>query len=63
VAARTAGVARNAADVGLTRGDAEAFHPELLDQDKENDLLKSLGEYPAVVAAAAELREPHRVAR
>jgi arginyl-tRNA synthetase len=63
VAARTASVARNAADVGLTRGDAEAFHPELLDQDKENELLKSLGEYPAVVAAAAELREPHRVAR
>jgi arginyl-tRNA synthetase len=63
VAARTASVARNAADVGLTRGNAEAFHPELLDQDKENELLKSLGEYPAVVAAAAELREPHRVAR
>jgi arginyl-tRNA synthetase len=63
VAARTASVARNAAEVGLTRGDAEAFHPELLDQDKENELLKSLGEYPAVVAAAAELREPHRVAR
>jgi arginyl-tRNA synthetase len=63
VAARTASVARNAADVGLTRGDAEAFHPELLDHDKENELLKSLGEYPSVVATAAELREPHRVAR
>jgi arginyl-tRNA synthetase len=63
VAARTASVARNAAEVGLTRGDAAAFHPELLDHDKENDLLKSLGEYPAVVAGAAELREPHRVAR
>ena len=30
---------------------------------KENELLKALGEFPAVVAAAAELREPHRVAR
>ncbi len=63
VAARTAGVARNAAEVGLTRGEPDDFHPELLAHDKENDLLKALGEYPAVVATAAELREPHRVAR
>jgi arginyl-tRNA synthetase len=63
VAARTANVARNAAEVGLTRGEPGAFHPELLGHEKENDLLKALGEYPAVVASAAELREPHRVAR
>jgi len=63
VAARTASVARNAADVGLTRGDSGAFRPELLDHEKELDLLKSLGDYPGVVATAAELREPHRVAR
>jgi arginyl-tRNA synthetase len=63
VAARTANVARNAAEVGLTRGEPSAFHPELLGHEKENDLLKALGEYPAVVASAAELREPHRVAR
>ncbi|MEV1144138.1 arginine--tRNA ligase [Micromonospora sp. NPDC049799] len=63
VAARTASVGRNAAEVGLTRGDAEAFRPELLDHEKENELLKALAEFPAVVAAAAELREPHRVAR
>ncbi|MBO4209559.1 arginine--tRNA ligase [Micromonospora echinofusca] len=63
VAARTASVARNAADVGLDRGDADAFRPELLAHEKENDLLKALGEFPAVVASAAELREPHRVAR
>jgi arginyl-tRNA synthetase len=63
VAARTASVGRNAAEVGLTRGDAEAFRPELLAHDKENDLLKALAEFPAVVATAAELREPHRVAR
>ncbi|MFJ8581198.1 arginine--tRNA ligase [Micromonospora sp. NPDC093277] len=63
VAARTAGVARNAAEVGLTRGDADAFHPELLGHEKENELLKALAEFPAVVATAAELREPHRVAR
>ncbi|MCF0094758.1 arginine--tRNA ligase [Micromonospora sp. NPDC049114] len=63
VAARTAGVARNAAEVGLVPGDAEAFRPELLDHEKENELLKALAEFPAVVATAAELREPHRVAR
>ncbi|MBQ1052561.1 arginine--tRNA ligase [Micromonospora sp. C51] len=63
VAARTASVGRNAAEVGLTRGDAASFRPELLDHEKENELLKALAEFPAVVAAAAELREPHRVAR
>jgi arginyl-tRNA synthetase len=63
VAARTANVARNAAEVGLTRGEADDFQPGLLSHEKENDLLKALGEYPAVVASAAELREPHRVAR
>ncbi|MDG4795857.1 arginine--tRNA ligase [Micromonospora sp. WMMD1082] len=63
VAARTASVGRNAAEVGLTRGDAGSFRPDLLDHDKENELLKALAEFPAVVGAAAELREPHRVAR
>jgi len=63
VAARTTSVARNAAEVGLDRGTAESFRPELLDHDKEHDLLKTLGEYPGAVASAAELREPHRIAR
>ncbi|TDB94843.1 arginine--tRNA ligase, partial [Micromonospora fluostatini] len=63
VAARTASVGRNAAEVGLTRGDADAFRPALLAHEKENELLKALAEFPATVAAAAELREPHRVAR
>jgi arginyl-tRNA synthetase len=63
VAARTASVARNAAEVGLTRGGPADFRPELLVHEREHDLLKALGEYPAVVASAAELREPHRVAR
>ncbi len=61
VAARTAGVSRMAADVGLTRGDD--LDPGLLSHAKELDLLKALGDFPAVVASAAELREPHRVAR
>jgi arginyl-tRNA synthetase len=63
VAARTAAVGRNAAEVGLHRGDPGEFRPELLDSAKEHDLLKALGEYPSIVATAAELREPHRIAR
>lgn len=62
VAARTAGVGRNAADAGLTR-DTFDFDPALLNHPKELELLKALGDYPSVVAGAAELREPHRVAR
>jgi arginyl-tRNA synthetase len=62
VAARTAGVNRNAADAGLTRESYE-FEPGLLAHPKELDLLKRLGDYPAMVDRAAELREPHRIAR
>ncbi|MET8912153.1 arginine--tRNA ligase [Micromonospora sp. NPDC004551] len=63
VAARTASVGRNAAEVGLTRGEAGGFHAELLSHEKENELLKALAEFPAVVSSAAELRGPHLVAR
>ena len=35
----------------------------LLAHQREGDLLRALGEFPRVVAAAAELRAPHRVAR
>ncbi len=58
--ARVASLLRNAADLGVDKGE---LHPELLDHDREGDLLGALGEYPRVVATAAELREPHRVAR
>jgi arginyl-tRNA synthetase len=63
VAARTASVARQAEAVGLTRGEPDAFRADLLASEKENDLLKALGEYPETVARSAELREPHHVAR
>ena len=58
--ARVASLLRNAADLGLDKGD---LRPELLTHDREGALLGALGEYPRVVAAAVELREPHRVAR
>ena len=59
--ARTAGVGRNARDLGVRTEDG--FDPSLLDHETETELLARLGEFPRVVAQAAELREPHRVAR
>jgi arginyl-tRNA synthetase len=63
VSARTASVTRNAAELGIERGAPETYRPELLEHEREGDLLGALGEYPRVVTSAAELREPHRVAR
>jgi arginyl-tRNA synthetase len=60
--ARICGVLRNAADLGVHSG-LEHIHPELLIHERERELIGALGEYPRVVASAAELREPHRVAR
>jgi arginyl-tRNA synthetase len=57
--ARVASLMRNAADLGV---EAQS-HPELLSHEKEGELLRALAELPRVVKAAAELREPHRVAR
>ncbi|MFS0793327.1 arginine--tRNA ligase [Microbacterium sp. 1P10AE] len=58
--ARTHNVARNAAESGVDRSE---FAPELLEHETESALLGALQEYPRVVAYAAEVREPHRVAR
>lgn len=58
--ARTHQVARNADAAGVTR---EIFEPATLTHDAESALIASLGDFPRVVAQAAELREPHRVAR
>jgi arginyl-tRNA synthetase len=59
--ARLASLQRNAADLGIRRG--ESYDAELLTHPREADVLGALGEFPRVVASAAELREPHRVAR
>lgn len=58
--ARTCAVDRNAASVGVDRS---TFAPELLTHETESALLGGLQEFPRIVAQAAELREPHRVAR
>lgn len=58
--ARTHQVARNAAAAGVTR---EQFDAAQLTDETESVLLGSLAEFPRIVAQAATLREPHRVAR
>ncbi|MCK2036421.1 arginine--tRNA ligase [Microbacterium sp. SSW1-49] len=58
--ARTHNVARNAGDSGVDRSE---FAPETLTHESEAALLGALQEFPRIVAFAAEVREPHRVAR
>ncbi|WP_203580467.1 arginine--tRNA ligase [Microbacterium hibisci] len=58
--ARTHNVGRNAAASGVDRSE---FAPELLTHETESALLGALQEFPRVVAYAAEVLEPHRVAR
>ncbi len=61
--ARVSSILRNGADLGLEPAKAEDFDPSLLSHEKEGALLRALAEFPRVVASAAQLREPHRVAR
>jgi arginyl-tRNA synthetase len=58
---RTCKIRANAADRGVELGNS--YDASLLSEPQETDLLKALAEFPSVVASAAELREPHRVAR
>ena len=59
--ARVASILRNAEQLGIAFGpDADT---SLLTHEKEGTLLRALAEFPRVVATAAQLREPHRVAR
>ena len=58
--ARTCAVARNAEQAGIARTD---FDPALLTHETESALLGALQELPRVVEQAAQLREPHRIAR
>ncbi|EHR62817.1 arginine--tRNA ligase [Saccharomonospora cyanea] len=59
--ARLASLQRNAAELNLEpRPDADV---SLLTHPREGDLIRTIGEFPSVLKKAAELREPHRVAR
>jgi arginyl-tRNA synthetase len=58
--ARTRAVERNAAAAGVDRS---VFDAATLEHETESILLGVLAEFPRIVLQAAELREPHRVAR
>ncbi len=58
--ARLASLQRNAADLGIAR--TAGADLTLLEHPREVDLLAALADFPRVVAAAADLRAPHRVA-
>ena len=59
--ARTCRMMENAAALGMSLPDD--FDPALLTHPREGELLRALAEFPRVVAGAAELRQPHRIAR
>lgn len=60
--ARITAVLRNAQDLGVSM-ELKDFDPAQLSHDRENELLGALAEFPRVIESAAQLREPHRVAR
>ena len=60
--ARIAAVLRNAAELNIAV-ELSAFDSSQLVHDRENELLGALAEYPRVVQTAAQLRQPHRIAR
>ncbi|WP_340683774.1 arginine--tRNA ligase [Amycolatopsis coloradensis] len=59
--ARLASLQRNASDLGLKTDGEVDFG--LLTLPAEGDLIRTIGEFPTVLRRAAQLREPHRVAR
>lgn len=61
--ARLASLQRNAAELGIERKPADEVDLGLLSHPREGDLIRTIGEFPSVLAKAAELREPHRIAR
>ena len=62
--ARIASLLRNAAELGVTLPvDPLDVDVALLQHEREGELLRTLGDFPRVIAGAAEARAPHRVAR
>ena len=60
--ARICAVLRNAEDFGIEYG-VNSYNPELLVHEQERELIGFLAQYPRIVASAAQMRQPHRVAR
>jgi arginyl-tRNA synthetase len=60
--ARTHGIERKARELGVSLPDAGAVDASPLTLPEEIEVLKKLGEFPEVIARAAEAREPHHIA-
>jgi arginyl-tRNA synthetase len=60
--ARICAVLRNAKELGINYG-LNFYAPELLNHERERELVGLLAQYPKVLLSAAQLRQPHRVAR
>ena len=60
--ARIASIVRKAVEAGVQVRPIEGVDLALLTHEAETELLRALAEVPAVLARAAELRAPHRVA-
>jgi arginyl-tRNA synthetase len=60
--ARISAVIRSALEKGIDWQKSN-FNPAVLTTQQEAELLGALSEFPRIVSAAAQLREPHRVAR
>jgi len=60
--ARICAVLRNAKELGINYG-LDFYLPELLTHERERELIGLLAQYPKIVASAALMRQPHRVAR
>jgi len=60
--ARICAVLRNAKELGINYG-LKFYSPELLTHERERELVGLLAQYPKVLTSAAQMRQPHRVAR
>ena len=60
--ARISGVLRNCEELKISM-EIKDFDPSLLTHDRENELLATLADFPRIVEGAAQMREPHRIAR
>lgn len=58
--ARLCSLARNATSLGVS---TEGADTTLLTDEYEGALIRTIAEFPRVIATAAELREPHRISR
>ena len=60
--ARICAILRSASELGVNYG-VKYINSDQLVHERERELIGLLGEFPKIVSGAADLREPHRIAR